>query len=84
MVKASQSATDFRISVIDQGPGISPSDLPYIFERFVRINRSIEGSGLGLAIARTIAEAHHGELSVESVVGRGSAFTLTLPREPQP
>jgi len=83
VLKASQNATEFNISVTDQGRGISPSDLPYIFERFVRINRSIEGSGLGLAIARTIAEAHHGELSVDSVIGKGSTFTLTLPREPQ-
>lgn len=82
VVRASQDAGEFKVSVIDQGPGISPSDLPYIFERFVRINRSVEGSGLGLAIARTIAEAHQGELNVDSVPGRGSTFTLSLPREP--
>lgn len=68
-----------NISVTDQGSGIAPADLPHIFERFVRISRSREGSGLGLAIARTIVEAHNGELSVESILSQGSTFTLSLP-----
>ncbi|MBC52934.1 MAG: two-component sensor histidine kinase [Gammaproteobacteria bacterium] len=81
VVKAAQQAGRLKISVIDQGAGIAPADLPYIFERFVRINRSVEGSGLGLAIARTIAEAHDGELNVDSALGKGSTFTLSLPSE---
>ncbi|HDZ08843.1 sensor histidine kinase [Pseudohongiella sp.] len=81
LVKALQRPYELLIKITDQGVGIAPSDLPYIFERFVRVNRSIEGSGLGLAIARTIAEAHHGVLSVDSVPGQGSTFTLCLPME---
>jgi len=63
------------ITVIDQGVGIAPADLGPIFERFVRINRRGDGAGLGLAIARTIIEAHGGEITVESVLNGGSSFT---------
>lgn len=83
VVRVSRTTRNLEISVSDQGMGIAPADLPYIFERFVRINRSVEGSGLGLAIARTIAEAHDGELNVDSVAGQGSTFTLSLPMESQ-
>ncbi|MCA1599734.1 MAG: cell wall metabolism sensor histidine kinase WalK, partial [Chloroflexi bacterium] len=72
-----------RLSVRDTGPGIPAADVERIFERFYRMDeartRRSGGAGLGLAIARWIAEAHGGHIAVESVVGRGSTFTLVLP-----
>ena len=67
----------------DQGPGIAAEDLPHVFERFYRAgtsrSRQDGGSGLGLAIVRSLAEAQGGSVSVESVLGKGAAFTLLLP-----
>jgi signal transduction histidine kinase len=72
-----------RISVADTGLGIPEADLPLVFERFYRTKRSRAanpgGSGLGLSIVRWIVEAHKGSVSVESVVGEGSTFTVHLP-----
>jgi len=69
------------ISVRDQGPGIPPEDLPHIFERFYKVDRSRneEGSGLGLAIAKAIVEAHGGKIWAESVVGKGTTISFSLP-----
>ena len=71
-----------QVGVEDNGTGISPEDLPHIFERFYRADLSRSrpgGSGLGLAIAKWVAEAHGGRIEVESQAGRGSTFTLWLP-----
>jgi len=71
-----------HIRVEDTGAGIAPEDLPHIFDRFYRADRSRArpgGAGLGLAIARCVAEAHGGRLEAESTVGAGTAFTLSLP-----
>ena len=70
-----------ELEVHDHGPGIPESKLPYIFERFYRggTDRDVYGRGLGLAIVKCIAEAHGGQVSVSSVVGQGSVFTLSLP-----
>jgi len=70
------------VSVADTGVGISKEDLPHIFERFYRADRARTsgrgGAGLGLSIAKWIAEAHGGQLTVESTPGVGSTFTLWL------
>ncbi len=72
-----------RVSVRDTGEGIPEEDLPRVFERFYRGEksraRSSGGAGLGLAIAKGIVEAHGGTIEVASQVGAGSTFTLTLP-----
>ncbi len=71
-----------RIQVTDSGIGIAPEDLPHIFERFYRADRSRArrgGSGLGLSIALWIAQAHGGRIDVSSELGRGSTFTVWLP-----
>jgi two-component system OmpR family sensor kinase/two-component system sensor histidine kinase BaeS len=73
------------VSVSDAGPGIAPDDLPYVFERFWRADRSRArvsgGSGLGLAIAKQLVEAHGGQIWAESSPGHGATFTFTLPLE---
>jgi two-component system sensor histidine kinase ResE len=72
-----------RVSVRDTGEGIPEEDLPRVFERFYRGEksraRSSGGAGLGLAIARGIVEAHGGHIEVNSRLGEGSIFTFTLP-----
>jgi signal transduction histidine kinase len=71
------------IRVQDTGIGISPEEQARIFERFYRVNsdrsRTTGGSGLGLAIARAIAHAHQGTIQVQSELGQGSIFSVTLP-----
>jgi signal transduction histidine kinase len=73
-----------RVRVSDTGPGIAPEHLPHLFDRFFRIDRGRSraqgGSGLGLAIGESIVRAHGGRLVAESVVGKGSTFTVILPR----
>ncbi|NLZ93909.1 MAG: HAMP domain-containing histidine kinase [Firmicutes bacterium] len=72
------------VSVFDQGIGISPSDLPHIFDPFFRANDatawSQEGSGLGLAIVKQIIELHRGKITVNSKPEKGTSVYLTLPR----
>jgi len=71
--------------VKDTGIGISPEDLPRIFDKFARVRsektRGIVGTGLGLSIVKSIVEAHLGSISVESEEGKGSIFTVLLPRK---
>jgi signal transduction histidine kinase len=78
------------IRVEDNGEGISPEHLPHLFERFYRVDKARDrergGSGLGLAIVRSIVEAHGGSVWVESELGKGSVFSVSLKRAvaPQP
>jgi two-component system OmpR family sensor kinase/two-component system sensor histidine kinase BaeS len=75
-----------RVSVTDTGPGIPEEDLPHVFDRFWRGDRSRSrargGSGLGLAIARQLVEAQGGRIGVDSQAGKGSRFWFTLPASP--
>lgn len=72
-----------RVMISDTGIGIAPGELPHIFERFYRIDKSRArtrgGSGLGLCIAKQFVEAHGGKISVESEPGQGTTFSFTLP-----
>jgi heavy metal sensor kinase len=70
------------VSIEDTGIGISPRDLPHIFERFYRCDesRSQAGIGLGLSLARAIARAHGGDITATSTPDQGSTFTATLPK----
>ncbi len=81
-VGATDAGEDVRFRVQDTGVGIDPDDLPRIFERFYKADRtrSESGTGLGLAIARHIVEAHGGRIWAESVYGKGATFYFTLPR----
>jgi signal transduction histidine kinase len=82
----SRRGPEIRISVQDRGIGISPDDLPHIFDPFYRgrspVVSDIHGTGLGLNLVKQIAEAHGGRVSVESIVGQGSTFTLYLYGQP--
>lgn len=72
---------DVQIKITDNGPGIPAQDLPHIFDRFYRSDRSrnTQGSGLGLAIAKAVIDAHKGHIEVYSEVNVGTRVTVTLP-----
>jgi signal transduction histidine kinase len=80
-VSVARGTSTVHISVSDRGPGIDVADQRLIFEKFGRVtgDGSKPGTGLGLFIARSIAEAHGGDLTVSSAPGRGATFTLSLP-----
>ena len=73
-----------ELKVADEGEGIPPADLPYIFERFYKADKarkreSASGTGLGLAIVKNLIEAHGGTIKVVSPPGKGTTFTIKLP-----
>jgi signal transduction histidine kinase len=82
-VVAEPRDTAIRIAIQDNGMGISPEDQVHIFERFYRVRRpetdSIEGTGLGLAIVKSLVESHNGKITLESRLGEGTTFFLTMP-----
>lgn len=83
-VKATKTDHMIQISVSDQGMGIEKTDLPHIFDRFYRADKSrtggtAHGYGLGLPIAKKIVEMHNGTISVASVLKKGTTFTIKLP-----
>lgn len=75
---------EVRIDVVDRGPGIPPEEQERVFERFYRVDkarsRKLGGTGLGLSIVRHVVAAHHGRVELESEPGRGSCFSIFLPR----
>jgi len=81
-VQVTTAAENIIVEITDSGPGIEPADLPYIFDRFYRgeksRNRMTGGAGLGLAISRAIVEAHRGTIEAENT-GQGACFRFTLP-----
>jgi heavy metal sensor kinase len=81
-VSINENETQVVVSVKDTGCGISPNDLPRIFERFYRCDqsRSQPGIGLGLSLARAIARAHRGNIAATSIPNQESTFTVTLPK----
>ena len=79
-VRVESSGKQILFQVQDTGIGIPDNHIPFIFDAFYRVNYDQGGTGLGLAIARTIVEAHGGQIWVESTAGKGSTFSFTLPR----
>jgi signal transduction histidine kinase len=82
-ISARQEGKWVEVAVTDTGAGIPDEDLPYIFERFYRVDKSraraTGGSGLGLTIAKGLVEAHGGEIKVSSEPGKGSRFSFIMP-----
>jgi signal transduction histidine kinase len=82
-IYAEVRGNNLRVSVQDNGMGISPEDQVHVFDRFYRVRRpetdGIEGTGLGLAIVKSLVEGHNGEIGLESRLGEGSTFYVTLP-----
>ena len=79
-ISAEQRDNHVAISIADTGSGIPTEYLPHIFDKFVQVpDARTGGAGLGLTISKSIVEAHGGQISVQSQVGRGSTFTFTLP-----
>jgi signal transduction histidine kinase len=79
-VGASPGEREVLFRVSDTGYGISPTDLPHVFDRFWQARRGRDGAGMGLPIARGIIAAHGGRMWVESTLGRGTTFSFTVPR----
>lgn len=83
-VSARKENSEVSVAIRDNGAGIKKEDLPHIFDRFYRADRSrtkqkIRGYGLGLSIAKRIMTLHNGSIKVESEIGKGSIFTITFP-----
>ena len=82
-VSAEYADSSLLLKVTDHGIGISESDLPHLFEKFYRSSTAqeagIRGTGIGLVLVKQAVDAHHGSISVESHVGFGTCFTVTLP-----
>src|SRR5689334_16749773 len=84
-ISAEQRDNHVAISIADTGSGIPTEYLPHVFDKFVQVpDAPTGGAGLGLTISKSIVEAHGGQISVQSQVGRGSTFTFTLPLAAEP
>jgi len=79
-----ESDAEFRLTVRDSGTGIPAQELPQVFERFHRVqgarSRSHEGTGIGLSLVRELAKLHGGTVAVESELGKGTVFTVSIPK----
>lgn len=79
-IRAAREASACRFTVTDTGPGIAAEHLPHVFDRFWQgRHKARDGAGLGLAIAKSIVEAHRGQIRVTSVLGAGASFEFTIP-----
>jgi signal transduction histidine kinase len=80
-IKVKKTSENIKLSITDNGIGIKEADLPHIFDRFWRAetSRHQKGLGLGLSLANTIVNLHNGKIEVQSKVGKGSTFEITLP-----
>ena len=78
-LEARANAREVQFVVQDSGRGISPEQLPHVFERFYQGDETGSGSGLGLAIAKALIEAMQGQISITSRVGAGTQVTFSLP-----
>ncbi len=83
-LRMKQDALNVTVEIEDTGPGIARNHLPRLFERFYRVDKSrsreFGGAGLGLSIVQTLVRAHGGDIRVESEIGRGTTFRVTLPK----
>ncbi|WP_239714856.1 HAMP domain-containing sensor histidine kinase [Paenibacillus sp. 19GGS1-52] len=79
-----EDPSEIKVTITDTGLGISPEELPFIYERFYRgeksRNRKTGGAGIGLAIVKAIVEAHGGKVAVQSTLGKGSEFSVFFPK----
>jgi signal transduction histidine kinase len=84
VICAFATVENIRITFADRGEGISEDYLPFVFERFYRVpgERTVTGTGLGLYICKQIIAAHHGNIWVESALGKGATFVIELPVAP--
>jgi len=84
VLTAKQTEEDMIVSITDEGIGIPEEELPYLFDRLYRVEKSRSresgGSGLGLAIAKEIVDAHDGSIDVQSELGKGTTVTVKIPR----
>ena len=78
-IKTRREGNDVVMSFKDDGPGVKPEHLDRIFEPFFTLKPIGKGTGLGLSISYGIIEKHHGNIKVESQVGKGTTFTIRLP-----
>jgi signal transduction histidine kinase len=87
-LSAAVQAATFQLAVADTGVGIAPADQAHLFEKFFRVRQrgstQEKGTGLGLAIVKSIVERHGGRVWVDSKLGRGSTFYVSLPVDGQP
>ena len=85
---SAEGESTVTVAVTDNGEGIPPAEVPYVFERFHRVDpsraRATGGAGLGLTIAKKFVEAHGGNIRAESAPGEGSRFIFDLPVTKQP
>jgi signal transduction histidine kinase len=83
-VRVSETESTVRVAIKDEGMGIPPDEMKFLFERFTRASNAkrsrVKGTGLGLYLAKTLVERHGGNIQVQSVLGEGSTFTVVLPR----
>jgi len=78
-VALTKADSRYHVAIKDHGVGIAPGDIDKIFSPFFTSKSASEGTGLGLAISKTIIEAHNGDINVESTIGGGTTFTVSIP-----